>query len=99
MQFEGLPDSFRTDIEQAIAVLTTLGAREVFIFGSMADRDQFIIPRDIDIAVSGLPKDRFFKAYGQLLVKMVHDVDLVDLDDDAAFVHLLKKSGKLERVA
>jgi predicted nucleotidyltransferase len=84
MQFEGLPDSFRTDIEQAIAVLTTLGAREVFIFGSMADRDQFIIPRDIDIAVSGLPKDRFFKAYGQLLVKMVHEVDLVDLDDDAA---------------
>ena len=68
MQFEGLPDSFRTDIEQAIEV-------------------------------SGLPKDRFFTAYGQLLVKMVHEVDLVDLDDDAAFVHLLKESGKLERVA
>ena len=32
-------------------------------------------------------------------MKVVHDVDLVDLDDDAAFVHLLKESGKIERVA
>ena len=53
MLFEGLPDSFRTDIEQAIAILTAHGAHEVFIFGSMVDRDQLIVPRDIDIAVWG----------------------------------------------
>lgn len=99
MQLTGLPDSYRTDIEQAIAVLTDLGAREVFIFGSMVNRDQLVVPRDIDIAVSGLPQDKFFQAYGQLLIKMVHEVDLVDLDEDAAFVHHLKETGKLERVA
>lgn len=99
MRLEGLPDSFRSDIETAIAVLTSLGAREVFVFGSVVSREQGVVPRDIDIGVSGLPQERFFRAYGRLMMQLVHDVDLVDLDDDGTFVQVLKDTGHLERVA
>lgn len=99
VRFEGLPESYQSDIQTAIAVLTSLGARDVFVFGSVVSREGSALPRDIDIAVAGLPKERFFQAYGQLMMNMVHEVDLVDPDDDRAFVQFLKDRGNLERVA
>lgn len=76
-----------------------MGAREIFVFGSIVSRQDGVVPRDIDIAVAGLPPERFFQAYGQLMMQLVHDVDLVDLEDDGAFVEVLKEKGHLERVA
>lgn len=99
MQLAELPESYRADIQTAIAVLTALGAQEVFLFGSIVSHQRQELPADIDLAVAGLPKASFFRAYGQLLLKMTHDVDLVDLDDDAPFVRILKSRGSLERVA
>lgn len=98
MSYHELPDAIRPDIEIAISILKSLGAREVFVFGSAVSRDGRE-PRDIDIAVTGLPKNRYFRAYGQLLIRLRHEVDLVDLDDDAPFVRTLKETGRLERVA
>lgn len=99
MHIDGLPESFRSDLEIAVSVLTGLGARQVFVFGSVVRREPSSVPRDIDIAVSGLPPEKFFHAYGQLMMRLQHDVDLVDLDDDAEFVRVLKETGQLERVA
>jgi len=54
--------------------------------------------RNIDIAVNGLPQEDFFRAYGQLPMKIDHRFDLVDLSNDAAFSRRLRESGTLEGV-
>lgn len=93
------PSEFRKDIDRAASILRELGAREVFIFGSLLEPTGDSVPADIDIAVSGLPKERFFHAYGQLMAQLDHPFDLVDLETESAFVRTLRKSGRLEHIA
>ena len=85
-------------ISKAAAVLKEAGAREVYLFGSMATK----IMRsgsDIDMAVSGLPSERFFYAMSQAGDILECILDLVDLDEENLFTAYLKKKGKLQRVA
>jgi predicted nucleotidyltransferase len=98
MGYDRFPGDFRHDIELAVRILTELGAKHVYLFGSVLDNEA-PNPRDIDIAVSGLPQDQFFRAYGKLTMTLGHPFDLVDLDNEAAFVRTLKESGQLEKVA
>ena len=99
MDLKRFPDGFRTDIQAAVAILRSLGAKHVYIFGSLVESADPAGARDIDIAVDGLPKRHFFPAYGRLLVALDHPFDLVDLDTDAAFTRRLRESGRLEQVA
>ena len=99
MTIEKFPEPFQHDIETAVSVLCSLGAQHVYIFGSLVEGSQDKPARDIDIAVDGLPQTSFFKAYGELLMKLDHEFDLVDLSNEAAFSRRLKESGRLERVA
>lgn len=94
-----IPEPFRQDVERAIVVLREHGAKEVYIFGSIARGGQRNEPHDIDIAVSGLAPRRFLHAYGILLGELEHRFDLVDLDADDRFTRTLRERGKLERVA
>ena len=80
MGIERFPESFRADIQTAVSILRSPGAR------------------NIDIAVNGLPQEDFFRAYGQLPMKIDHRFDLVDLSNDAAFSRRLRESGTLEGV-
>ncbi len=98
MGYDQFPGDFRHDIELAVRILKELGAEHVYLFGSVLEHEARK-PRDIDIAVSGLPRDQFFRAYGKLTMTLSHPFDLVDLDNEAAFVRTLKESGQLERVA
>jgi predicted nucleotidyltransferase len=79
--------------------LQEFGAQQVFVFGSLVEANGNTAPRDIDLAVSGLPKDRFFAAYGRLIAGRDHPFDLVDLDSDSAFVRSLRELGPLQVVA
>ncbi len=54
------------DLSDAIEILKRFGATEIFLFGSLA-RGTSDDASDIDIATVGLPKNRFFAAYGELL--------------------------------
>ncbi|MFO8063397.1 MAG: hypothetical protein R6V29_02050 [Spirochaetia bacterium] len=94
-----IPEQFRADIERAIALVRDQGAQEVYIFGSLIDPWENELPRDIDIAVSGLPPEKFFHTYGLLLGELNHPFDLIDLDDDSRFVRKLRERGRFERVA
>ena len=76
----------------------SFGAKEVYIFGSLADAERDHHPRDIDLGVSGLPNQVFFRTYGELLGVMDHRFDLVDLDFDSPFVRKLREHGDLGRV-
>jgi predicted nucleotidyltransferase len=92
------PRQFAPDIQKAAEILRSFGAKEVYIFGSLADAERDHHPRDIDIGVSGLLNEVFFRTYGELLGVMDHRFGLVDLDFDSPFVRKLREHGNLERV-
>lgn len=99
MDIERFPNAFRRDIRAAVSILQALGANEVYVFGSLVEGSDPAAARDLDIAVLGLPPEQFFHAYGQLIMELDHDFDVVDLGNPAAFGRRLKDSGALERVA
>lgn len=93
-----MDEKLRNIIEQAAAVLKAEGAREVFVFGSASEGG--LTPHsDIDLAVSGLPPERFYAAAGRIYGIGGYPFDLVDLDDPGGFADFLKREGKLHRVA
>jgi predicted nucleotidyltransferase len=84
-------------IEKAVAALKAAGAREVYVFGSASKRK--LSPNsDVDIAVSGLPAEVFFRAMGKASRALGRPVDLIDLDEDNPFTRYLKNKGELLRV-
>jgi len=85
-------------LQRGADLLRTAGAREVYIFGSMA-RGRAHEKSDIDLAVAGLPPERFFAAMARLQNLFDRNVDLVDLDDATPFTAYLKDKGLLRRVA
>jgi predicted nucleotidyltransferase len=92
-----IPEMYRLDICRAIEILKTGGCREVFLFGSLTT-DQAKAESDIDLAVKGCPKGKFFSFLGQLLLELDHPVDLVNLDSQDAFAKYLEKEGNLLRI-
>lgn len=98
MDLSAIDMRFRADVEIAVRYLTSKGCSEVYLFGSLgsgASRE----PSDIDIAVRGIRAEEFFAVYGELMTRLQHDVDLVDLDLQADFGRTLQDSGSLLRVA
>lgn len=82
---------------EAASALKGLGAKEVYVFGS-AVRGTLRENSDIDMAVSGLPPEVFFRAMGRASRALGRPVDLVDLDEDNPFTRYLKSKGELVRV-
>jgi len=54
---------------------------------------------DVDLAVSSLPPEVFFRAMGQGTRELTRPIDMVDLDERTPFTGYLRKQGKLRRVA
>ena len=84
-------------IEKAVAELKAAGASEVYLFGSAA-KGMLRENSDLDLAVSGLPPERFFRALARAANLLRRPVDLIDLDEDSAFTRYLKDEGELRRV-
>lgn len=93
-----MTDETKQLIERAAAVLRAAGAREVYVFGSVLT-GQIREGSDIDMAVSGLPPEVFFRAMGQAHSILGRPLDLIDLDEHNLFTEYLRKKGKLHRVA
>ena len=87
-----------TAIKAAADLLRSLGATQVFLFGS-ATRGELRPDSDVDIAVAGLPPQVYFSAVGKASDLLGRPVDLVDLDDPTPLVRYLLGSGELLRVA
>lgn len=85
-------------LQQAAAILKAFGAREVFVFGSAA-KGRLDACSDVDLAVTGLPPEVFFRAMGRAADVLGKDLDLIDLDEDSPFTRYLKEEGDLQRVA
>ena len=84
-------------IEKAAAALKAVGAREVYVFGS-ASKGKLRPESDVDMAVSGLPLEAFFRAMGKASRALGRPVDLIDLDVESPFTRYLKEEGELQRV-
>ncbi|MCP3963782.1 MAG: nucleotidyltransferase domain-containing protein [bacterium] len=93
-----IAESLRGILVRAIDILKSFGCTEIYVFGSLAhgtaDADS-----DVDLAVRGCPKTRFFRAMGTLMKELDREVDLVDLDCEDPFAGYLQKRGELVQVA
>ena len=67
------------------------GAERVLLFGSGAEPSA--PARDIDLGVEGVPAERFFAFYGDLMFAVSKPVDLVDLGADTSFNRLVRRDG------
>jgi uncharacterized protein len=84
-------------IEPVIAVLKNSGAKTVYVFGSAA-KGTMRTDSDIDLAVSGLPPEKFFKALSAASRLLDRPIHLIDLDEVTPFTEYLKAEGELQRV-
>jgi predicted nucleotidyltransferase len=66
---------------------TCYGAEKVIVFGSLLHRERFRSDSDIDIAVSGIPPQQFFRAiYDVALGEKDFDIDVVDIEDCKPYI-------------
>ena len=93
-----LPYSYQEDIKKATKILKENGAKEVFIFGSIAN-GKFNENSDIDIAVRGLDEKDFYRVASILMFELENEFDLIDLDDkENRFSQMLLRVGGLLKV-
>ena len=90
---EAQPD----DVGRAVEILKSSGCTEVFLFGSTA-RGEDREGSDIDLAVRGCPKGKFFHVLGRLMLELRRSVDLIDLDQGDIFSRYLERDKELVRV-
>jgi len=98
MKIDDIDFRFREDLESAVKYLKAVGCTEIYIFGSLCS-GRTHSQSDIDIAVRGLQPENFFSIYGELMMRLNHSVDLVDLDLQKQFGDSLINNGNLRRVA
>jgi predicted nucleotidyltransferase len=91
-------ERIKNQLEQGAALLKAAGAREVYVFGSIAE-ERAREDSDIDLAVAGLPPEIFFATMARLANLFDRTVDLVDLDEASPFTTYLRNQGMLRRVA
>lgn len=92
-----MTDELRKRVAQAAKALKAAGAREVYLFGSVA-AGHLHEGSDVDLAVTGLPPETFFVAMGKAGDILGRPLDLIDLDEDNPFTRYLKEEEELVRI-
>ena len=91
-------EQIRQDIDIAAEILRKAGAKEVYAFGSSV-HGKLRPDSDIDLAVRGLPPEKFFRAMSTVTFAISRPFDLIDLDEPDPFTDYLEREGDLVRVA
>ncbi len=63
---------------------------KVILFGSSLTNKK---SSDIDLGIEGLKPELFFNFYGELLLKLSKNADVIDLSSENSFTKLIKKNG------
>ncbi len=82
-----------TDRTRIVDLAARYKAKLVLLFGSSATSPKE--GKDIDLAVEGIPPQKFFEFYGDILLSLSKPVDLIDLSHDSKFTRLVRKEGLL----
>jgi predicted nucleotidyltransferase len=64
----------------------------MWVFGSALSRDD---PRDIDLAVQGVPPREFYRFYSILDDALGKPVDLIDMDSEDPMRHIVSAYGEI----
>jgi len=92
-----IPAVFLSDVHKAAEILKSAGCNECYIFGSVSNGSANE-KSDIDLAIRGLPPEKFFHVYGQLSLQIDRPIDLIDLDDGTRFSQRLQRKEAMTRV-
>ena len=84
-------------IQRAAKELKSAGAREIYVFGSVA-KGTGDASSDLDLAVCGLPPAVFYRMGARVSDLIGQSVDLIDLDIDTPFTRYLRTENELVRV-
>jgi uncharacterized protein len=90
-------DTLTTSVQQLVTILKNSGATDVYLFGSVV-KGNMRSDSDIDLAVSGLPPENFFKALSIVSNLLDRPIHLIDLDEVTPFTRYLIEEGELQRV-
>ena len=94
MNIDTIPRKYQEDIEKAANLLKNEGCQSIFLFGSMVT-GKIHANSDIDIGISGLPPQKFFRVYARLDRELNNRVDLVDFDLHKDLYTLLNSLGEV----
>lgn len=92
-----IPREIQDDVVRGVDILKRGGCTEVYLMGSVAE-DRIRPESDIDFAVRGCPRERFFGLQGELLMELGRSADLIDLDVDPDLTAFLEREARLLRV-
>jgi len=81
-----------SNLQQVVrSVAEDFDVEAVWLFGSAVEDEASA--RDIDLAVEGLPRERFFDFYGRLYFELSKPVDLVDLSQNPPIATIIRAKG------
>ena len=89
-----IPQKYQEDIKKATNLLKNEGCKTVYLFGSMVT-GKIHNDSDIDIGISGLPPQKYFRVYANLDRELSNKVDLIDFDLNNDFYNLLNTLGEV----
>ena len=94
-----IPEKYKKDIKKAIEILKDANVEEIYLFGSLAKKEDHK-NSDIDIAVVGLKAGEFYKIHGRLMMALDNNFDLIKLDDrKSRFAKFIKENEELLKIA
>ena len=83
--------------EAALILKRDFGAEKVVLFGSLTDFSRFTQWSDVDLAVWGLPDNRFFAAVATISsLASAFSIDLIDVKDCKEFIRIAVETEGIE---
>ena len=74
-----LPKTYQDDINKALEILKNEGCNAIYLFGSLVN-GSYHENSNINIGVSGLLPQKFFRVWADLDNTLLNEVELVDFD-------------------
>lgn len=86
----------KADLPKAIKILKKHDAKRIILFGSLCDGNRFRSHSDIDLAVEGIAKQDFCRAYADLIMALNWRIDLKPLEElEQSFKESILQRGEI----
>ena len=85
------------DMDAIVRIIKDFGGTEAYLFGSRA-RGEYRPDSDVDLAIKGVPSNRFYTLWSRITNAADYQIDLVDLDEECRFTKRLVQNEVLLRV-